>query len=40
MVRLMSGAAGEQYRNPAYWAPFVLIGDDGVLGKIGAGDKK
>jgi CHAT domain-containing protein len=26
-LRLMRGEAGAEYRNPAYWAPFVLIGD-------------
>jgi CHAT domain-containing protein/tetratricopeptide (TPR) repeat protein len=26
-LRLMRGEAGKEYRNPAYWAPFVLIGD-------------
>jgi CHAT domain-containing protein len=26
-LKLLQGSAGEPFRNPAYWAPFVLVGD-------------
>jgi CHAT domain-containing protein len=26
-LKLLQGSAGEQFRDPAYWAPFVLVGD-------------
>lgn len=31
MLWMMSGGAGEQFTAPAYWAPFVILGDDRPL---------
>lgn len=33
MVSMMEGRAGEQFQDPAYWAPFVLLGDSRPLGR-------